>query len=170
MNLSQRQKNMTRFCLGIYLFLLTWLILFKFAINIQDLPQIRSINFIPYGASATVNGHIDAKEIIYNMLVFVPLGVYVQMIKPDWPFFIKLLPSFCLSFLFESLQYIFSIGASDITDLIDNTLGGMIGIGFCIIMKKLFKKSHITVINMAGFCIEFFAFTMIALLSFANRS
>lgn len=35
---------------------------------------------------------------------------------------------FSVTLLYEVVQYIFAIGASDITDLLGNTLGGVIGI------------------------------------------
>ena len=43
-----------------------------------------------------------------------------------------------LSFVFEIMQFVFAVGATDITDVITNTLGTLIGVGiyggvgFCI--------------------------------------
>lgn len=137
---SKKQKIITFTVLGIYLFLLTWLILFKFSANLYELSHFRSINLIPFGASMITNGKINLDEILYNILVFIPWGVYFTVLKPEWPLTQKIISGGCLSLTFEILQFIFAIGASDITDVIGNTLGGILGISLCQILKKLFKE------------------------------
>ncbi|MBZ6006972.1 VanZ family protein [Paraclostridium bifermentans] len=52
----------------------------------------------------------------------------------------KILTIFGVSLLFEVTQFIFGLGASDITDLINNTLGGAIGILIYFILIKIFKS------------------------------
>ena len=44
----------------------------------------RSVNLIPFMGSVIVNGRIDISEIINNILVFIPVGIYVCMLKKDW--------------------------------------------------------------------------------------
>lgn len=56
-----------------------------------------------------------------------------------------------MSLSFEILQYIFAIGATDITDLIGNTLGGMIGIGIFYMCYKLFKNKTDFILNIVTF-------------------
>lgn len=149
---------------GIYFFLLIWLILFKFEIHISKLDTIRSINFIPFHYANEIGINFHLKEVIYNVLVFVPLGVYIQFFKPQWSFLVKTLLAFCISFIFESLQYIFAIGASDITDIIDNTLGGIIGVLLAKILGKICKEKSITIINVIGLIIEVIAFALFIVL------
>ena len=60
---------------GIYLALLVWCILFKFALRPEEIPHLRGINLIPYAASVVVNGKVQISEIIENMLVFLPFGL-----------------------------------------------------------------------------------------------
>ena len=43
---------------GIYLALLVWCILFKFALRPEEIPHLRGINLIPYAASVVVNGKV----------------------------------------------------------------------------------------------------------------
>lgn len=102
------------------------------------------------------------------MLVFVPLGVYIQFFKPQWSFIVKMFLAFCLSFIFESLQYIFAIGASDITDIIDNTLGGIAGVLLAKVLWKIFKAKSIALVNVIGLIIEVIAFALIIVLFIAN--
>lgn len=136
------QFKLTKVLLKIYLVILTWIILFKMQLNIMFLINMnfRSINLIPFAASSIVNGKIDISEIVLNMIAFIPFGVYLSMLKPEWNFIQKVLPIFGLSFMYESLQYIFAIGGSDITDLLGNTFGGIIGIGLFVILRRLLEK------------------------------
>jgi len=171
MDISKKQKNISLAVFAIYLFLLTWLILFKFSTNIDEIKNlnIRNINLIPFSEPAIINGKISFKEIIYNILVFVPLGVYVKILKPDWSFGMKILPGLFLSFIYETIQFIFAIGASDITDIIGNTLGSMAGLAVCALFIKLFKDKFVVIINITGLCIEISAFIIMAILFVANH-
>ena len=58
----------------------------------------------------------------------------------------KILPacvgSFLLSLVFEVTQYIRMLGTSDLTDLLTNTLGGIIGAGmFCLCQRIWSEKA-----------------------------
>ena len=143
----KQHKNLTIGLFAVYLIILVWLVLFKFRINISDLDRIRDINLIPFGASEMVNGHIFLQEIVYNILVFIPLGIYIHMLKPNWSFLQKIIPCLGISLLFEVLQFIFAIGRSDITDVIGNTLGGIIGISIYGLLKRIFKDKATTIVN-----------------------
>lgn len=68
---------------GIYLALLVWCILFKFALRPEEIPHLRGINLIPYAASVVVNGKVQISEIIENMLVFLPFGLCISAFYPD---------------------------------------------------------------------------------------
>lgn len=133
--------------LVIYLFVLTWIILFKMNFSFQELPNLRDINLIPFAGSAIVNNQIFFSEIINNVLIFIPFGVYISMLKPDWTFLKKVAPIAGVSLLFEVLQFIFAIGGTDITDFIGNTLGGIIGIGLYLVLRRLFKTNINKVLN-----------------------
>ena len=135
---------------GIYLLLLCWIILLKTEINISQISHFRNINLIPFGSSAIVNGKLCLSEIIQNVLLFIPFGIYITIIKSDWKLWKKLLLAFGLSLAFEITQFIFAIGGSDITDLINNTLGAFIGIGIYNIFKKILKDKSIKIINILG--------------------
>lgn len=168
--MSEKQRNLSSIVVGVYLFLLTWLVLFKFSVSIEEISQfsMRNINLIPLKESVIVNGKLLLSEIIYNVLVFVPLGVYVQIFKPDWAFYKKLLPGLVLSFIYETVQFVFAIGASDITDIMANALGVTVGIGLGSILKKLFNKQYISITNVIGAVIESIAIALIILLTIAN--
>ena len=145
--LKGNQKIITMGLLVIYLLVLTWIILFKMTLSFQELPELRGINLIPFAGSVIVNNQLDLSEIINNVLIFVPFGVYISMLKPDWAFLKKVAPIAGVSLLFEVLQYIFAIGGTDITDFIGNTLGGIIGIGIHLLLYRFFKTKINKVLN-----------------------
>ena len=153
------------FC--IYLFLLIWLVLFKFATNISELPSMRSVNLIPFYYAQETNTH--PKEVLYNVIVFVPLGVYAQLFLQDRKTGTIVASVLLTSVLFETVQFSLAIGASDITDVIGNTFGGVLGICLCAGMKKALPAKMITVLNCVGIIIEITAIGLLALLLTANR-
>ena len=155
----EKSKNyqyiLTAGLLVVYLFVLTWIILFKMQFSFQGLPHFREINLIPTG-SVIVNNQIDYSNTIYNVLAFIPFGIYISMLKPNWSFLKKIVPIAGVSLLFETLQFIFAIGVSDITDLIGNTLGGIIGVGVYFVFFKLFSTKTNKILNvlaLIGTCI-----------------
>lgn len=139
MNKERNQRNFTIALLVVYAAVLTWIILFKMSVSPSAIPKLRGINLIPYAASVIVNDTLDFREIIYNAIAFVPLGIYISMLKPEWSFVKKALPILLLSLGYEIIQYIFALGATDITDLINNTVGGIVGIAGYQLTVKISK-------------------------------
>ena len=144
---KNNQNKITAGLFAVYLLALTWIIVFKMQFSFQGLPDFREINLIPFAGSANVNNQIDFNEIIYNVLVFIPFGIYISMLKSNWSFLKKIAVIAGVSLLFEVLQFIFAIGASDITDFIGNTLGGIIGVGVYIVFCKLFSTKANKILN-----------------------
>lgn len=170
MKRERNQKIYTITLLVVYALVLTWIILFKMSISFNDLPRLRGINLIPYGASAIINDTLDLGEIVYNAIAFVPLGIYISMLKTDWSFVKKLLPILLLSLSYEIIQYIFSLGASDITDLINNTAGGIVGILGYQLTAKITKDRLKTnkVINVIATLCTIVLLALISLLVLVN--
>ena len=138
-------KNVTLGLLIVYLVVMTWIILFKMELDIRLLRQmnLRSINLIPFAGSLIVNGKADMSEVILNIAVFIPFGTYLSMLDRK----MKVLPVFAVSLMYEVLQYCFAIGASDITDLLGNTLGGIIGIGIFAVCSKILGEKTVRILN-----------------------
>ena len=124
----------------VYLAALVWIIVFKLQFSIDHIDRVRSMNLIPFKGATIVNHGIDRSEIVNNVIIFVPFGIYMKMLKPDWTFWKNALVFVCVSLLFEIVQYAFAIGRSDITDMIENTLGGCIGIFVYNIFRGIFKE------------------------------
>jgi glycopeptide antibiotics resistance protein len=113
----------------IYALLLAGVILFKFPFQYQLTSGGRELNLIPFAGSYADQRGLGIGEVIENVLIFVPLGVYVSMLKSEWSFGRRTLFVAATSVAFEAVQFAFAIGRADITDVLCNTFGGVIGIG-----------------------------------------
>ena len=165
---DNRQCNLTRILFAVYFLILVSILLFKMSFSIYELYINRSINIIPFMGSVIVNGKIDTSEIINNIIVFIPVGIYVCMLKKDWSILRKISVVFFISLGIEALQFILAIGATDITDLIGNTLGGIIGIGVFYLFSKLFKNKTNKIINTLALIATILLVSMISILLLAN--
>jgi len=76
-----------------------------------------------------------------NIVIFVPLGIYTGVSIKRWTFGNQLLFFFLISLMFEGLQFILRIGAFDITDIINNTIGGIVGLVLFKTIEILFNNS-----------------------------
>ncbi len=131
MKQNTKSKKMTMGLLLVYLIVLTWIIVFKMEFDISLLlcTNFRNINLIPFGDSLVVNGHIDASEILLNVIAFIPFGIYLSIVKNEWNFFQKVLPIFLVS-----LSYVpYKIGKLQIQ-----------GFSEPITSKKIKQSYHIT--------------------------
>lgn len=125
----------------IYLIALFWIIVFKFNVPFSYFGNMRSINLIPFSESLIINGKLDFSEIIMNVVIFVPLGIYAGLLFKRWTIGKKLFLFLLISLICEGFQFIFGVGASDVTDIINNTLGGIIGLLIYKGIEKILKNS-----------------------------
>ncbi len=161
-------KKITKIIFSIYLIFLIWIILFKMQFSFEYMPYIRNINLIPFSESVIVNGKIDFSEIIDNAIAFIPFGIFMGMLIEDKKFIKKVFPIFITSLLLESMQYILHIGATDITDLIMNTLGGIIGILIFKIFYKIFKEKTYKIINIISLIVAILMILLIFAIIVSN--
>lgn len=140
MNLQKDMRNhpkasalnrLTTVLLVIYLVAICWILLFKLGVRFSYMEK-RNVNLTPFSRSS-----ILSSANIMNVVVFIPLGVYAGILFQRWIWGKKLLLFFLLSLIVEGLQYILRIGAFDVTDIITNTLGGIIGL----ILYKAIEKA-----------------------------
>ena len=139
----KRRISLSGIVFILYLVVLLWIILFKTALSLDDIRMMageRSINFIPFYYDNETSILFHKKEIILNILVFVPFGVCLKMLGASFKkgTVIALLSSVAL----EAVQLIFAIGNTDITDVITNTLGAVAGLFIYLIAAKIFKNEE----------------------------
>lgn len=165
---SKSQRICSCVVFGIYFTLLVWLVLFKLQINPLEVHHVRTVNLIPFWCDAGTGSLLHLQEMLYNVLVFVPLGVYGCIFWPDGALWKKILACLAVSLLFETLQFAFALGVSDITDLITNTLGGTAGILLYTLLQRGLQEKCIPIINLLGFATEVLAISLLAILLLAN--
>lgn len=148
-----KQKRLTTALFGVYMVALIFIILFKFGFSFARVGSFRTINLIPFAEPLIVNNRISFQEMFMNSLIFVPFGIFLGTLKPDWSFIKKFLIMAGVSFAFEALQYAFAIGSADITDFIQNALGGAIGILVYMAIKRICgtEKRALTFVNICAF-------------------
>lgn len=124
----------------VYLIALFWILLFKLGVRFSYMEQ-RQVNLIPFKEALVLNRNIDVGEIIMNVIIFLPLGIYAGILFKTWNFGKHVFFFFLISFFVEALQFILRVGAFDITDTITNTLGGIIGFLILKAIEKVIKNS-----------------------------
>ncbi|MDQ0030433.1 VanZ family protein [Arthrobacter bambusae] len=108
-----------------------------------------SINLIPFASIAEYvsshssgTGRVAFANVVGNILIFVPLGVYVSWFRPRASAWLTMLTVASVSVAVEIIQGAFAVGASDIDDVILNCVGGIIGIlTFRLLSATLRKQS-----------------------------
>lgn len=157
--------KLTTILLAIYLLILIWILLLKFGVNFSYMEK-RNFNLIPFKNLIHAKRKIAFAEPILNVLIFIPLGTYIGVLFRNWPFLKKVFLIFSLSFFIEILQFWLKIGAFDSTDVVTNTLGGVLGILIYIITSKLFKnqKKAQQFVNIVAVVFTLFLLTLLILL------
>lgn len=102
---------------------------------------LRNINLIPFRSISPYLNNITEpyafKNIIANILVFIPLGFFVSN-KNSKNVFKTLVICISVILSIECIQLLFKIGFFDVDDIILNFIGSLIGMG---INKILIKES-----------------------------
>ncbi|EPR09959.1 VanZ family protein [Ruminiclostridium papyrosolvens] len=140
MNKRERIKTVFLRCVFTCYILLLIKILFLSRISILELftnqrTLFRSVNLIPFysiteylTASSMNIKQVAFSNVVGNIVIFIPLGVYLSLFKKNKRAITNLLLIFIASLFVEIIQGLFGIGISDIDDVILNCLGGWIGI------------------------------------------
>ena len=166
--MKNKAKSVTIVLTIIYSFIVVWIILFKMSTlsEIPYLDHIRNINLIPFHYDDETSSHLS--EVLEDVMIFIPLGVYLKMLKITDAKAILFGMTFSLGL--EILQFILAVGASDITDIMTNTAGAAIGVGIYAILSLVFRKSEKldkVLCILASIC-TFLLISMIAILLFAT--
>ena len=136
--MDKKTKTFLIILLAVYSAALTWIIVFKMAVRLDDVGfgTVRAWNLIPFRYSEETSFHLT--EVLENVIAFVPLGVYLLMLKTGaWK---AILIGAVASVTLEALQFALGIGAADITDVITNTAGTATGVGIYLLLTRIFKN------------------------------
>lgn len=136
---------------AVYILALLKIILFKYGFT----EEIRRLNLIPFTFITDLfsdNTTIDVglKNVLGNFALFIPMGVLLPLLFKNISRKKTILICFGVSLFFEVIQYIVGLGASDIDDLILNTLGGIMGAWiYFVFLKKFDNKATVKVATFA---------------------
>ena len=150
MNLQRYRRNnrsdnntanrLTNVLFVIYLVVLWWILIFKLGVRFSYM-EIRSVNLIPFNELLILNGKPDLVGLIMNVMIFVPLGIYAGVLFKRWTFRKNIFLFFLISLMIEGFQFVFRVGAFDVTDIITNTSGGIIGLMIFKAIEKVFNNN-----------------------------
>lgn len=130
-----------------YLLLLFRVILFKFPIRTvldilmdKDELEFTRVNLIPFQTirfylfSGRVSFIVAARNILGNILAFVPLGILIPLIRRKLSVVFTLLTALAISASIELTQLYTGLGSCDVDDLILNVFGAMLT---CLVLSSL---------------------------------
>ena len=160
-------KTIAYIAFGVYMMFLCWVILFKLADSVDKIPSMRGINLIPFYYDQLSGTRLHLNEVLDNVLVFVPAGYYFTAFGKGRTLR-GIAAGALLSLSFEVLQWIFSLGASDITDLITNTAGAAAGALMFLVLGKLFKERQVKIVSIIGIVLEALCAAFLASIFIAN--
>ena len=138
--------------LGLYLMLGAYLVLYSLLVYFGRKPYNKPILHLDlfWSYKIAFDGfkirHLSyAREILLNILVYIPLGVVLAAIFRDskhlilWPVLIGL----GLSVVTEAAQYVTRRGVTELDDVMDNGLGLLIGIGAYVLTERIMIEQEI---------------------------
>lgn len=91
---------------------------------------------------------LELRNIIFNILMFLPFGFVLPLLfKKCEKFYITYFLGLCMTISIEVLQLISKRGIFEIDDIINNTLGCMIGYGVVMIFLLFSKRNKKSLVN-----------------------
>jgi glycopeptide antibiotics resistance protein len=133
---SRRGGRVLLFLLfAVYLVLLAWIVMWKLEVPHIGGGELRQIKLVPFAPSAC-DGASELSEVVANVLLFLPFGLYLGLLAPTWPSWKRAGTVAGASLALEVAQYVLAVGSSDITDPITNTTGGLAGLGLLVLARR----------------------------------
>lgn len=129
-----------------YLALAAWTVLWKL-----DVPRLgeaaeRVVKLVPFAATAQA-GASEPVELVLNLVIFLPFGVYLGLLVPSWPWWRVAGTIAGASALLEAAQYVLAVGSADVTDVVVNTAGGLAGLGVVALARRALRARAATVVT-----------------------
>jgi glycopeptide antibiotics resistance protein len=120
---------------AVYLALLVWAVLWKLGVPSLHGGDIRAVKLVPFVAGDGY-GESSPFEMIANVALFVPFGVYLGLLAPRWGWWRIGALAAVVSVGFETTQYVLAVGSSDVTDVILNTAGAIVGVALLAAVRR----------------------------------
>ena len=130
--------------------------------------SFRTVNLEPFAwvRDAVETGPVCVWQLILNFLLYIPLGIILAAnLKNKGKIKLPLIIA-GISLFNETLQYIFSLGSTDIDDLIVNVCGGLWGIALYHLFIKLKNHKELGFSHAVSVSTPFIAILILTLLYF----
>ncbi|MDQ0375076.1 VanZ family protein [Cellulomonas humilata] len=111
----------------VYLLLLTWAVLWKLELPWAGEAGWRIVKLVPFVATSGA-GASTPFDVLANLALFVPLGLYLGLLVPSWRSWKVACAAAAASLGLEVAQYVLAVGSSDLTDVVVNTAGALLGL------------------------------------------
>jgi glycopeptide antibiotics resistance protein len=108
------------------------------------------VKLVPFVAAGG-NGASQPDEVVANLLLFMPFGVYLVLLAPTWRWWRIGAVLAGSSAVLEVTQFVLSVGSSDVTDVIVNTAGGLAGAALLVAAGG--RRSRRTAVVMGRICV-----------------
>lgn len=144
--------------LATYLVILVWLVLWKLHAPYISSSGTGTIKLVPFVSTASA-GSSATSEVMGNVLVFVPFGVYLGLLSPPRTWWRALCAIAATSITLEIAQFVLGVGVTDISDVIANTGGGIIGLA----LVAVFGRGRAASSALRAVCVVATAAALIAL-------
>lgn len=112
-----------------------------FTVLSRTVMQDYQYELIPFWSyiKAFKGERVYGKQIVYNILMFVPLGVMVPMLNQKVRVKSTVIVGVCFSLIIEVLQLVLKRGMFEFDDIISNSLGAAFGSGIYYLVKMYLK-------------------------------
>lgn len=134
---GERTRGRTALVLmfAVYLVLLVWIVLWKVELPWLGEESRRVVKLVPFVAGDGT-GASRPLEVVANVLLFVPFGVYLGLLAPRWSWWRVAAVLAASSLGLEVAQFVLAVGSSDVSDVISNTVGGLAGFGLLVGVRR----------------------------------
>src|SRR5690606_8718248 len=121
------QRALLCVLLAVYLVLLVWVVVWKLEVPHSGAAGTRLLKLVPFVSTAEY-GSSAPREVLANLLLFTPLGLYLGLLTPRGAWSRVAGAGAATSTALEAAQYALAVGSADTTDVIVNTAGGLAGL------------------------------------------
>lgn len=162
---ARRRRGILILAFAVYLVLLAWVVLFKLEVPwIGDAAGLeRPIKLLPFVPSGDA-GASTPGEMLINLVLFVPFGLFVGAFAPAWSWWRAGLVAFVTSLALETVQHLISTGSFDTTDLIVNTAGALVGWSIFVVVRR--RSGERASVVMTRVCVVVSALALVAVIAF----
>lgn len=155
--IAPMDRALLSFSFFLYLLLMSWIIALKcnWQVPISDCIHVFTPMSIPeriaagYIRNFEINSFFANKDVLLNIIIFIPLGIYLPLIFGKENYLRDSLLTLCLTVIYETVQLVSCIGAFTFSDILANTLGGVLGLLIFLLCIRYFPDFLVRKINLA---------------------